>query len=126
MIAVLAALQRDASDDGLLYRRHLECADARQEGAFLAGTFWVAQYWVMRGDLDRAEAILRAGLAYANDLGLFGEEAQPGTVRMLGNFPQSFVHAALIGAVIDLKAALEQHSGIGHSSLAIHKEEKTS
>lgn len=42
MPASMAALERDHSPDGLLYRRHLECFDARQEGAFLAGTFWVA------------------------------------------------------------------------------------
>jgi GH15 family glucan-1,4-alpha-glucosidase len=79
------------------------------EGTFLAGAFWVAQYWVLQGDLERARRILDASLGYANDLGLFAEEADPreeGGGRMLGNIPQSFVHAAFIGAVIDLKHAL--------------------
>ncbi|TPW00494.1 MAG: Trehalase [Beijerinckiaceae bacterium] len=109
MRATIAALERDHSWNGLLYWRHLECADARFEGTFLAGVFWVAQYWVLQGDLERARRILDAGLGYANDLGLFAEEADPreeGGGRMLGNIPQSFVHAAFIGAVIDLKHAL--------------------
>jgi GH15 family glucan-1,4-alpha-glucosidase len=113
MKATVAALERDHSWNGLLYWRHLECADASQEGAFLAGGFWVAQYWVLRGDLDRARGILDAGLTYANDVGLFAEEAEPrGESRgtMLGNIPQSFVHAAFIGAVIDLKHALARAS----------------
>jgi len=105
MRATMRALERDYAQ-GHLYRRHLECADSSKEGAFLAGTFWVAQYWVMRGELERARAILEAGLACANDLGLFAEEADPQTRGMLGNFPQTFVHAAFIGAVVDLKAAL--------------------
>lgn len=108
MLATLGRLERDHSRDGLLYWRHLECFDARREGAFLAGTLWVAQYWVMRRDLARAERILQAALRYANDLGLFAEEAAPQGETMLGNFPQAFVHAALIGMVIDLNAARER------------------
>jgi GH15 family glucan-1,4-alpha-glucosidase len=63
----------------------------------------------LRGDLDRARCILDAGLAYANDVGLFAEEGEPrgeAALTMLGNVPQSFVHAAFIGAVVDLNHAL--------------------
>lgn len=105
MQATIRALERDYGE-GHLYRRHLERYDSAKEGAFLAGTFWVAQYWIMREDIERARAILEAALEYANDLGLFAEEADSKTGQMLGNFPQTFVHAAFIGAVIDLKAAL--------------------
>jgi len=108
MRATIEALDRDYSWKGLLYWRHLEGTDSRTEGAFLASTLWVAQYWIMRGDTERAQRILDAALAYANDLGLFAEEADPRSGRMLGNFPQTFVHAAFIGVVIDLKAALQQ------------------
>ncbi|MBW4581038.1 MAG: hypothetical protein KME42_15840 [Tildeniella nuda ZEHNDER 1965/U140] len=103
MLATIEGLERDYATANL-YRRHLEEFDSRQEGAFLAGTFWVAQYWIMRQDFQRVHAILSAALEYANDLGLFAEEADTKTGRMLGNFPQTFVHAAFIGAVIDLKA----------------------
>ena len=104
MLATMAALERDCSWTGLLYWRHLECADARSEGAFLAATFWVAQYWVMRGDVDRVRRILDAALAFANDLGLFAEEGDPRTGQMQGNLPQAFVHAAFIAAVTGLNA----------------------
>lgn len=105
MCATVARLERESSVDGVFYRRHLECFDARREGVFLAGTLWVAQYWIMRDDLEKAERILAAVLDYANDLGLFAEEADPAKGEMLGNFPQTFVHAALVGLVIDLRAA---------------------
>lgn len=105
MLATMARLERVSSVEGLLYRRHLDCDDATREGVFLAGTFRVAQYWIMRGDLVRAESIIDAALEYVNDLGLIAEEGDPPTRQMLGNFPQAFVHAALIGAVIDLRAA---------------------
>ena len=69
MLATIARLERDCSEDGLRYRRHLECFDARREGVFLAGTLWVAQYWIMRRDIRRAQCILQAVMSYANDLG---------------------------------------------------------
>lgn len=112
MLATLRVLEREYCQDHL-YWRHLEGANERVEGAFLAGTFWVAQYWVMR-DVKRAQVILDAALAYANDLGLLAEEADLASGEPIGNFPQTFVHAALIGAVIDLRAALsEQRSDQG-------------
>lgn len=104
MLATIALLERDHCQNHL-YRRTLQDPKG-QEGAFLAASCWVAQYWVMR-DVERARAILEAVLACANDLGLLPEEADPVTGSALGNVPQSFVHASLIGAVIDLKAALE-------------------
>lgn len=62
----------------------------------------------MRRDFQRVRAILDTALEYANDLGLFAEEADPNTGQMLGNFPQTFVHAASIGTVIDFKTAIAQ------------------
>jgi GH15 family glucan-1,4-alpha-glucosidase len=112
MKATIAMLERDYAD-GDLYRRHLESFDTRREGAFLAGTFWVAHYWVLRNDLERARRILDAGLNCANDLGLFAEEQDTANGNMLGNFPQGFVHAAFINAVSDLGAALAGRSPIG-------------
>ncbi|MCW8193750.1 glycoside hydrolase family 15 protein [Proteobacteria bacterium 005FR1] len=108
MQATLASLEKHSSPDGLLYRRHLECDDANNEGVFLAGSLWVAQYWIMRNELGKTRAILDAVLRYSSDLGFFAEEGDPASGDMLGNFPQSFVHAALIGLLVDYRAALEQ------------------
>ncbi len=91
---------------GHLYWRHLEELGRFREGAFLAGFVWLAQYWVLRKQLQRARETLEAVLTYATDLGFFAEEADPTSSRILvGNFPQTFVHAAFIGAVIDYKNA---------------------
>ena len=113
MCATIAALERDWSPDGKLFHRRLECDDGTREGVFVAAGFWVAQYWVMRGDLERARAIIEAGIAQSNDLGLLSEEADPRSGEMLGNIPQSFAHAGLIGAVIDLNRALEARAQDG-------------
>lgn len=115
MLATVGLLERDYCR-GELYWRHLEELDPFVEGAFLAGTIWVAQYWIIRKDLDRACRILDAALAYSNDLGFFAEEADPDSGSMLGNFPQTFVHASFIGAAVDYRDALEHQRGPGNGN----------
>ncbi|MCM4157966.1 glycoside hydrolase family 15 protein [Gramella sp. AN32] len=88
---------------GKLYHRTLEMFNAFEEGVFLAGCFWVAQYYIMLDNFEKAREIIDTSLEYSNDLGFFAEEADTDKNTMLGNFPQTFVHASFIGAVIDLR-----------------------
>lgn len=99
---------------GNLYHRTLECFDASKEGVFLAGCFWMAQYYVMCNDLEKAENIIEAALKFNNDLGFFAEEGDVSSGEMLGNFPQTFVHASFIGVVIDLRAARKKLADAAH------------
>ncbi len=99
--------------DGQLYRRTLSCYDASKEGVFLAGCFWMAQYYIMANDLEKAERIIDTALKFSNDLGFFSEEGNVEREEMLGNFPQSFVHASFIGAILDLNKKTEALSQKG-------------
>lgn len=105
--AMLKTIEKLESDycQSNLFRRHLAEYDSGMEGGFLAGTLWVAQYWVMRKDWEKVEAILKAVFRFMNDTGIMPEEGDPATGEWLGNLPQTFVHASLIGLVIDYKQA---------------------
>ncbi|WP_017730881.1 glycoside hydrolase family 15 protein [Nafulsella turpanensis] len=105
--ATVKVLERDYKK-GLLYRRHLFDADSGKEGAFLAGSLWMAQYYIYLKELDKARKIIDETLQYTTDLGFFSEEADVEHQRMIGNIPQTFVHASFIGAVIDLKHEMEK------------------
>jgi GH15 family glucan-1,4-alpha-glucosidase len=107
MLATIREIETHWCRDNLYWRR-LEEFDSQKEGAFLAGTCWMAHYHAFTGQLDRARATLEAVLRYQNDLGFFAEEAglDQGE-QMLGNFPQTFVHSSFICAVNGLKLALE-------------------
>ncbi|WP_216323318.1 glycoside hydrolase family 15 protein [Deinococcus aestuarii] len=99
MRATLRVLERDHCREGLYWRALREKGTG--EGAFLAGTLWVALYWTAL-DPERARRILETVLGYTNDLGLIAEEADPTSGTPLGNFPQTFVHAALLGVIAEL------------------------
>ena len=65
--------------------------------------FWPAEYLALGGGTsEEAEAEFRKVLRYANDLGLFGEEIDPSTGAVLGNFPQGFTHVGLINAALTI------------------------
>lgn len=104
MLKTVEVLERDYCYKNL-YRRHLVEFDSKKEGVFLAGTLWMAQYWVMRSNWDKVETIFHAALEFMNDVGIMPEEGDPETGEWLGNLPQTFVHASLIGLIIDYKHA---------------------
>lgn len=107
MRATLRVLERDHHAGGLYWRTLQE--QGTGEGAFLAGTLWVALYWTMV-DSSRAREILDTVLGYTNDLGLIAEEADPATGALLGNFPQTFVHSALLGVIGELTGGADGES----------------
>jgi GH15 family glucan-1,4-alpha-glucosidase len=89
-----------------LYWRRLEEYDSRKEGAFLAGSCWMAHYYAVAGDLSKSRAILDAVARFQNDLGYFSEEVDVKKGLLLGNFAQSFVHSSFICAANGLTKAL--------------------
>lgn len=101
-----AAAIRDELADGPLvwrYARTEEGEDAR-EGAFGICSFWLAEYLALGGGSPAdAEKAIRALVAHANDVGLFGEEISPVDGEALGNFPQGFTHVGLINAALSLE-----------------------
>ncbi|MFW6277720.1 MAG: glycoside hydrolase family 15 protein [Prolixibacteraceae bacterium] len=109
MIQTVEELEKNFSKNDLVYR-NLLLFDEKKEGAFLAANFWMAQYWIMRNNIQKSKRYIDAALKYQNDLGLFAEEADPDSDTMLGNIPQSFVHASCIGAIIDFNNAFGNKS----------------
>ncbi len=94
--------------EGDLYHRHLIEFDPAKEGVFLAGSLWMAQYYTLLKQLPKAKAIIEAVLRFATDLGYLPEEGDVATGALLGNLPQTFVHASLMTVILDYEAALKE------------------
>jgi GH15 family glucan-1,4-alpha-glucosidase len=96
------AIQEELTENGLVLRYRPEETDDGQEGK--EGTFLICSFWLVSalaeiGEGEAAQALLERLLSYASPLGLYAEELDSSSGRMLGNFPQAFTHLALINAV---------------------------
>jgi hypothetical protein len=99
VLGTVAAIERELIVDGLVLRYSTSSGvDALPagEGAFLPCSFWLADCYALTGRRPEAEALFERLLSLSNDVGLFAEEYDPHTRRMLGNFPQALSHMALV------------------------------
>lgn len=92
------AVERDLCASGLCYRRLEDESAPANEGTFNLCTLWLVIYWARAGQKERARHLFERFLARANAFHLYSEEIDPETGAFLGNYPQLFVHSALIVA----------------------------
>ncbi|HKF97600.1 MAG TPA: glycoside hydrolase family 15 protein, partial [Steroidobacteraceae bacterium] len=101
----VAAIERQLTQDGLV-KRYDSAARGDGlppgEGVFLPCSFWLADNWVLLKRRKEARALFERLLGLRNDVGLLSEEYDPRSGRLLGNFPQSFSHIALINTAHNL------------------------
>jgi GH15 family glucan-1,4-alpha-glucosidase len=108
ILGTVAAIEKYLMRDGFVLRHDpREVSEEQQpiEGAFLACSFWLADAYVLAGEVGKAQAMFERVVAVANDLGLLAEEFDPGVGRQTGNFPQALTHIALINAAHNLSEA---------------------
>jgi len=101
VIGTIAAIERHLLVDGLVLRYSTQSGvDSLPagEGAFLPCSFWLVDCYALTGRRPQGEALFERLLALRNDVGLFAEEYDPVTRRMLGNFPQALTHMALVNS----------------------------
>jgi GH15 family glucan-1,4-alpha-glucosidase len=93
--------------DGLMLRYQHPDDFGDTTSAFTICSFWWVEAVAMMGELDRAITIFNRLVSHANPVGLFSEDVEPGTGRLLGNFPQAYTHVGLIHAAITIGELLE-------------------
>ena len=99
VIGTIEAVQRRLLRDGLVLRYSTQTnVDAHPpgEGTFLPCSLWLADALLLIGRRQEAEDLFERLLTLGNDVGLFAEEYEPRSRRMLGNFPQALTHMALV------------------------------
>ncbi|PCE62478.1 glycoside hydrolase family 15 protein [Sediminicola luteus] len=95
-VATVKAVERELENDGLLYRYKNEDDFGLPSSSFTICTFWFVNSLFKIGEEARALEIFEQLLGYSNYLGLFSEDIDFKTKRLLGNFPQAYSHLALI------------------------------
>ena len=104
----IAAIERTMMRGGFVLRhdpREITTETQPIEGAFLACSLWLADAYVICGELQKAQELFDRVVGVANDLGLLAEEYDSGAGRQTGNFPQALTHIALINTAQNLSEA---------------------
>ena len=90
------------SYEGLMYRYRNRDDFGIPKSSFTICTFWLITALYRIGEKAEAERLFKQILSYSNHLGLFSEDIDFKTKRLLGNFPQAYSHLALIETAITL------------------------
>jgi len=101
-VSTVNAIERELSNDGLLYRYKNKDDFGLPSSSFTICTFWFINSLYKIGEEEKAKAMFDKLLSYSNHLGLFSEDIDFKTKRLLGNFPQAYSHLALIETAINL------------------------
>ena len=99
-VATVRSTERELLKDGLMYRYKNEDDFGEPSSSFTICTFWFIRSLIKIGEVEQAKKYFDQLLTYSNHLGLFSEDIDFKTKRLLGNFPQAYSHLALIDTAI--------------------------
>jgi GH15 family glucan-1,4-alpha-glucosidase len=108
VLGTIAAIEKYMLRDGFVLRhdpREVTTEVQPIEGAFLACSLWLADAFVLTGEIGKAEALFDRVIGVANDVGLLAEEYDSIAKRQTGNFPQALTHIAVINTAHNLSHA---------------------
>ncbi len=95
-ISTVKATEEELCEDGLMYRYKNNDDFGKPTSSFTICTFWLIDSLYKIGKTKKAKKLFDQLLSYSNHLGLFSEDIDFKTKRLLGNFPQAYSHLALI------------------------------
>lgn len=101
-ISTVLATKEHLSQDGLMYRYKNKDDFGLPSSSFTICTFWLINSMNKIGLHKAATKMFEELLTYSNHVGLFSEDIDFKTKRLLGNFPQAYSHLALIETAINL------------------------
>lgn len=90
----------ELSHNGLMYRYKNQDDFGLPSSSFTICTFWMIMALYKTGEKSKAKTMFDHLLSYSNHLGLFSEDIDFETKRLLGNFPQAYSHLALVETAI--------------------------
>jgi GH15 family glucan-1,4-alpha-glucosidase len=72
------------------------------KSSFTICSFWLVNALFNIGEKEEAKRLFNQLLSYSNHLGIFSEDIDFESKRLLGNLPQAYSHLALIETAINL------------------------
>ncbi|MCB9202687.1 MAG: glycoside hydrolase family 15 protein [Flavobacteriales bacterium] len=94
------ATYNELCKDGLMYRYINQDDFGIPSSSFTICTFWMINSLYAIGEKEKAQKMFEDLLSHSNHLGLFSEDIDFKTKRLLGNFPQAYSHLSIIETAI--------------------------
>ncbi len=101
-IHTVQTLYNKLTRNGLVYRYRNHDDFGLPQSAFLICSFWMVRSLYKIGMQEKARMMFDSILSHGNHLGLFSEDMDFKTKRLLGNFQQAYSHLALIDVALTL------------------------
>jgi GH15 family glucan-1,4-alpha-glucosidase len=101
-IQTVKQTEKELCFNGLMYRYKNKDDFGRPTSSFTICTFWLINSFNAIGQHKKAKQMFDQLLKYSNHVGLFSEDLDFKTKELLGNFPQTYSHLALIETAINL------------------------
>ena len=98
------AIEKELAFNGLLYRYKNQDDFGLPSSSFTVCTFWFINSLIKIGEVEKAKKYFEDLMSYSNHLGLFSEDIDFDSKRLLGNFPQAYSHLALIDTVLSFNS----------------------
>ncbi|WP_405369641.1 glycoside hydrolase family 15 protein [Nonlabens sp. Asnod2-A12] len=108
-ISTVQATEKELCRDGLMYRYKNQDDFGEPSSSFTICSFWFIDSLNKIGETKKARMYFDQLLSYSNHLGLFSEDIDFETKRLLGNFPQAYSHLALIETAINFSKTMENN-----------------
>jgi len=105
--STVMATKKHLSRDGLMYRYKNQDDFGQPTSSFTICTFWLINSLYKIGEKAEATELFERLLSYSNHVGLFSEDIDFETKRLLGNFPQAYSHLALIETAMYMAEDIE-------------------
>ena len=111
-VSTVQATDRELCEDGLMYRYKNNDDFGKPTSSFTICTFWLIDSLYKIGEKKKAKDMFDQLLSYSNHLGLFSEDIDFKTKRLLGNFPQAYSHLALIETAANFSKGISAENAL--------------
>ena len=101
-VQTVKSIEKELLENNLMYRYKNDDDFGLPSSSFTVCTFWFINSLNKIGEKDKAKKLFDNLLGFSNHLGLFSEDIDFRSKRLLGNFPQAYSHLALIDTAIEL------------------------
>ena len=111
-VSTVKATERELCYNGLLFRYKNKDDFGTPSSSFTICSFWFINSLYKIGEKEKAIKMFDELLSYSNHLGLFSEDLDFESKRLLGNFPQAYSHLALIETAMNFSQGFATEEGL--------------